>query len=151
MKAARLSAAAAGDDAVKLARIALAEARPAEEIIGILAPAFQRLADIAARARRPRLDCPRPAFIESDGLCAGAVFADYAPRFCHGQYGQLAASWPDLKPYYPHMPTGLKRQVDYQMGVARLNLGAHKKAIGHLWAARQTACRRAALRNVSIS
>ena len=58
--------------------------------------------------------------------------------FGDGQYGQLVASWPDLKPYYPLLPEGVKRQVDYQMGVARLNLGELALALDHLRAARKT-------------
>lgn len=125
----------AGDDAVKLARIALAEARPASEIIGILEPAL-RGTRTSARAAL--------ALIARDQLLLKAM--DYAPgpslqimrrAFADGQYGQLVASWPDLKPYYPLLPDGLKRQVDYQMGVARLNLGDLVLALDHLRAARQ--------------
>ena len=125
----------AGDDAVKLARIALAEARPASEIIGILEPAL-RGTRTSARAAL--------ALIARDQLLLKAM--DYAPgpslrvmrrAFADGQYGQLVASWPDLKPYYPLLPDGLKRQVDYHMGVARLNLGELVLALDHLRAARR--------------
>ena len=125
-----------GDDAVKLARIAMAEARPASEIIGILEPALSGSRDSARAAL---------ALIARDQLLLKAM--DYAPgpslrvmrrAFGDGQYGQLVASWPDLKPYYPLLPEGVKRQVDYQMGVARLNLGELALALDHLRAARKT-------------
>ena len=99
----------------------MGEARPASEIIGILEPALCGTRDSARAAL---------ALIARDQLLLRAM--DYAPgpslrvmrrAFADGQYGQLVASWPDLKPYYPLLPEGLKRQVDYQMGVARLNLG----------------------------
>ena len=134
---ARLSAAAAGD-ALGLARQAVSEARPAEEIAALLAPLFNGSGDIAVL--RDAL-----ALLASDTLLLDAMTYEPGPSlrvmrraFATGQYGQLAAAWQGVKAYHPHMPTGLKRQVDYQMGVARLNLGAHKKAIGHLWAARQS-------------
>ena len=126
----------AGEDAVKLARIAMGEARPASEIIGILEPALRGTRDSARAAL---------ALIARDQLLLRAM--DYAPgpslrvmrrAFADGQYGQLVASWPDLKPYYPLLPEGLKRQVDYQMGVARLNLGELALALDHLRAARKT-------------
>lgn len=125
----------AGDDAVKLARIAMGEARPAAEIITILEPALRGTRDSARAAL---------ALIARDQLLLKAM--DYAPgpslrvmrrAFTDRQYGQLVASWPDLKPYYPLLPDGLKRQVDYQMGVARLNLGALTLALEHLRAARK--------------
>lgn len=125
----------AGDDAVKLARIAIREARPADEIIALLEPALRGTQDSARAAL---------ALIARDQLLLKAM--DYAPgpslrvmrqAFRDGQYGQLVASWPDLKPYYPLLPDGLKRQVDYHMGVARLNLGELVLALDHLRAARK--------------
>jgi hypothetical protein len=125
----------AGDDAVKLARIAIGEARPAAEIVALLEPALRGTRDSARAAL---------ALIARDQLLLKAM--DYAPgpslrvmrrAFADGQYGQLVASWPDLKPYYPLLPDGLKRQVDYQIGVARLNLGELVLALDHLRAARQ--------------
>ena len=57
-----------GDDAVKLARIAMAEARPASEIIGILEPALRSSRDSARAAL---------ALIARDQLLLKAM--DYAP------------------------------------------------------------------------
>ena len=98
----------------------MAEARPASEIIGILEPGLSGSRDSARAAL---------ALIARDQLLLKAM--DYAPgpslrvmrrAFGDGQYGQLVASWPDLKPLSA-FAEGVKRQVDYQMGVARLNLG----------------------------
>ncbi|MCH1541834.1 MAG: hypothetical protein L7U45_02105 [Alphaproteobacteria bacterium] len=123
------------NDAVRLARLAVGEGRPADEIVALLEPALRGTPESARAAL---------ALIGRDQLLVQAM--DYAPgpslrvmrrAFADGQYGQLVNSWPDLKPYYPLLPDGLKRQVDYQMGVARLNLGALILAIDHLRAARQ--------------
>jgi hypothetical protein len=125
----------AADDAVRLARTALGEGRPAAEIIGLLEPALKGTAESARAAL---------ALIARDQLLLRAM--DYAPgpalrvmqrAFSDGQYAQIVASWPDLKPYYQLLPDGLKRRVDYQMGVARLNLGALDLALDHLRAARR--------------
>ena len=123
------------DDAVRLARVAVGEGRPADEIVALLEPALRGTPESARAAL---------ALVARDQLLVQAM--DYAPgpslrvmrrAFADGQYGQLVMSWPDLKPYYPLLPDGLKRQVDYQMGVARLNLGELVLAIDHLRAARK--------------
>ena len=127
----------AGDEALGLARQALTEARPASEIVALLEPLFDGSADVDALQAALRL-------VASDALLVEAM--DYEPgrslrimrrAFPTGQYGQLVAAWGGVKAFHPHMPPPMKRQVDYHMGVARLNLGSHKQAITHLWAARQ--------------
>lgn len=123
------------NDALRLARLAVGEGRPADEIVALLEPALRGTPESARAAL---------ALIARDQLLVQAM--DYAPgpslrvmrrAFADGQYSQLVNSWPDLKPYYQLLPDGLKRQVDYQMGVARLNLGAVVLAIDHLRAARK--------------
>lgn len=125
----------AADKAIRLARQALGKERPASEIVAILEPALRGTPDSARAAL---------ALIARDQLLLRAM--DYAPgpslrvmqsAFGDGQYGQVAASWTDLKPYYPLLPPGLKRRVDYQLGVARLNLGELILAQDHLAAARK--------------
>ncbi len=122
--------------ALALARQALREARPAREITALLRPAFG--GDEAAL--RAALD-----LVSRDQLLLEAM--DYEPgqslrvmrlAFAGGQYGQLEAAWAGVKAYYPYLPLGLKRRVDYQLGVALLNLGALDRAVSHLWAARKT-------------
>lgn len=122
------------DDAVRLARVAVGEGRPADEIVALLEPALRGTPESARAAL---------ALMARDQLLLQAM--DYAPgpslrvmrrAFADGQYSQVVNSWPDLKPYYRLLPDGLKRQTDYQMGVARLNLGALVLAIDHLRAAR---------------
>ena len=122
------------ENALRLARQALGEARPAGEIVALLEPALRGSPESARAAL---------ALVARDQLLLRAM--DYAPgpslrvmqrAFADGQYGQLVASWPDLKPYYPLLPPGVKRQVDYQMGVARLNLGELVLAQDYLRAAR---------------
>lgn len=124
-----------GMAAVELARQALREARPAEEITALIRPALS--SDEAAL--RAALD-----LLSRDQLLLEAM--DYEPgqslrvmrlAFASGQYGQLKAAWVGVKPFYPHLPLGLKRRVDYQLGVALLNLGELERAITHLWSARQ--------------
>ena len=68
-----------GDDAVKLARIAIAEARPALEIISILEPALNGSRD-SARAALALIARDQLLF-KGDGLYARAVIAGHAPRF----------------------------------------------------------------------
>lgn len=122
--------------ALTLARQALREARPAREITALLRPAFSG----DETALRAALD-----LVSRDQLLLEAM--DYEPgqslrvmqlAFAGGQYGQLEAAWAGVKAYYPHLPLGLKRRVDYQLGVALLNLGKLDRAISHLWAARKT-------------
>lgn len=126
----------AGMAAIELARQALREGRPAEEITALIRPALG--SDEAAL--RAALD-----LLSRDQLLLEAM--DYEPGqslrvmrlgFAGGQYGQVKAAWAGVKPFYPHLPLGLKRRVDYQLGVALLNLGELDRAIAHLWAARQT-------------
>lgn len=133
---AELTNIAGGMAAVELARQALREARPAEEIAALIRPALAG----EAEALRAALD-----LLARDQLLLEAM--DYEPGqslrvmrlgFASGQYGQVKAAWAGVKPFYPHLPMGLKRRVDYQLGVALLNLGELDRAISHLWAARQT-------------
>lgn len=124
------------DGAMRLARQALNEGRPAIEITALLQPIF---GGNDTSALKDAL-----AFLASDQLLLNAM--DYEPglslrvmkeSFRTGQYGQLVAAWRGVKAFHPHMPVALKRQVDYQMGVARLNKAEPKQAVAHLWAARQ--------------
>ena len=125
-----------GMAAVELARQALREGRTAEEITALLRPALAS----DETALRAALD-----LLSRDQLLLEAM--DYEPgqslrvmrlASASGQYGQVRAAWAGVKPFYPHLPMGLKRRVDYQLGVALLNLGELERAITHLWAARQT-------------
>ena len=129
------NAAQGGMAAVDLARQALREARPAAEITALIRPALSS----NEAALRAALD-----LLSRDQLLLEAM--DYEPgqslrvmrlAFAGGQYGQVKAAWAGVKPFYPHLPVGLKRRVDYQLGVALLNLGALERAISHLWKARQ--------------
>ena len=133
---AQTTGAQGGMAAVELARQALREARSAEEITALIRPALSS-DEVALRAA---LD-----LLSRDQLLLEAM--DYEPgqslrvmrlAFASGQYGQLRAAWAGVKPFYPHLPIGLKRRVDYQLGVALLNLGELERAITHLWAARQS-------------
>lgn len=121
-------------DAVNLARQAIRDTRPADEIVALLRPAFGGDVENLKGA----LD-----LVARDQLLLDAM--DYEPglslrvmrqAFATQKYGQIVSAWPGVKPFYSHMPTGLKRRVDYHMGVARLNLGEYKRAITHLLAAR---------------
>lgn len=133
---AQTTGAQGGMAAVELARQALREARSAEEIAALIRPALSS-DEVALRAA---LD-----LLSRDQLLLEAM--DYEPgqslrvmrlASASGQYGQVRAAWAGVKPFYPHLPIGLKRRVDYQLGVALLNLGELDRAITHLWAARQT-------------
>lgn len=124
-----------GMAAVDLARQALREARPAAEITALIRPALSS----NEAALRAALD-----LLSRDQLLLEAM--DYEPGqslrvmrlgFAGGQYGQVQAAWAGVKPFYPHLPVSLKRRVDYQLGVALLNMGALERAISHLWKARQ--------------
>ena len=125
-----------GMAAVEAARQALRAARPAPEITALIRPALAS-DDVALRAA---LD-----LLSRDQLLLEAM--DYEPgqslrvmrlAFASGQYGQLRAAWAGVKPFYPHLPQRLKRRVDYQLGVALLNLDELDRAITHLWRARQS-------------
>lgn len=122
--------------ALRLARQALTEGRPAVEITALLRPIFSG-ADTSAIKDAFK-------FLASDQLLLNAMDFEPGPSlqvmkraFGTGHYGQLLAAWRGVKAFHPHMPVGLKRQVDYQLGVAWLNRGELKQAIAHLWAARQ--------------
>lgn len=125
-----------GMGAVDLARQAVRDGRSAADITALLRPALS--GDEAAL--RAALD-----LISRDQLLLAAM--DYEPgqslrvmqlAFAGGQYGQLKAAWAGVKPFYPHLPLGLKRRVDYQLGVALLNLNELDRAIAHLWQARKS-------------
>lgn len=130
------TSAGGGMAAVELARQALREARSAEEITALIRPALSS-AGVAVRAA---LD-----LLSRDQLLLEAM--DYEPgqslrvmrlAFASAQHGQVRVAWAGVKPFYPHLPIALKRRVDYQLGVALLNLGELERAISHLWTARQT-------------
>jgi len=129
-EAAPRSSSIASGDAVNLARQAMRETRPADEIVALLRPAFQG----DGQNLKAALD-----LVARDQLLLDAM--DYEPglslrgmrqAFAAQKYGQILAAWPGVKAFHSHMPTGLKRRVDYHMGVARLNLGDYKLAITHL-------------------
>ncbi len=122
--------------ALALARQAVRETRPAAEIVALLRPAFNSQPETLAAA----LD-----LVARDQLLLDAM--DYEPglalrameqAFEQQQYGRLQTAWGGVKPFYPYLPVGLKRRVDYQLGVALLNLDALERAITHLQAARQS-------------
>jgi tetratricopeptide (TPR) repeat protein len=124
----------ASGDALSLARQAMRETRSADEIIALLRPVFQGGGDSLTAA----LD-----IVARDQLLLDAM--DYEPglslrvmrrAFASQKYGQIVSAWAGVKPFHSYMPVGLKRRVDYHMGVARLNLGEYKRAVAHLWAAR---------------
>ena len=123
------------DSALAMARQAMSEARTADEIVALLKPALSGDGETIAAA----LD-----LLARDQLLLRAM--DYEPglslrvmqqAFDAAQYGQLIAAWRGLKPFYPHMPTTMKRQTDYRLGVAYLSLGDLPLAIEFLTAARK--------------
>jgi len=124
-----------GQQSVEAALQAVAALRPPEDIAEILAPAFQA----GPESLRQALD-----LVSRDLSLQQAL--DYQPGpslrqmrngFRTQRYALVREAWRGLKPYYPYMPPRLKRQIDYQMGVAMVSLGELKRAIGHLKAARQ--------------
>ena len=125
----------AASDALALARQAISEARPADEIVALLRPAFAG----DAASQRGALD-----LLARDQLLLQAM--DYEPgqslrvlqkAFADGQYGQVMAAWRVVKNIHALMPPGLKRQTDYRLGVSLLSLGELGKATAFLQAARR--------------
>lgn len=134
-RAPRVASGIASEQALDMARQAMRETRPADEIVALLRPVFEGQAE----GLKAALD-----LIGRDQLLLDAM--DYEPglslrvmrqAFAVQKYGQIVAAWSGVKPFYAHMPIGLKRRVDYHMGVARLNLGDYKRSVAHLWASRK--------------
>jgi len=118
------------DDAMALARQALREARPADKIAALLEPAMrggqeERRAALALAARDETI-------LQAMEYAPGPALRIVAQAFSAGKYAQIIAVWPDIKPFYPLLPDRLKGRLDYQIGVARLNLNQLVLAIDHL-------------------
>ncbi len=124
----------AADNAISLARQALREARPATEIAALLEPAMRASPDMARAALG--LAARDQTILQAMDYPPGPSLRVMHLAFEARQYGQIISAWPDLKPFYRLMPAPLKRQIDYQIGVARLNLNQLALAIDHLSAAK---------------
>ena len=124
---------AAGNAALQAAISAIQAARPADEIAVILQPAMQAEPVILRQALA--LVAGDRTLLEALDYQPGTGLRQMRNGFATQKYTVVREGWRGVKPYYPHLPAALKRQVDYQMGASQIGLGDLTLALTHLRAA----------------
>ena len=124
---------AAGNAALQAAISAIQAARPADEIAMILQPAMQAEPIILRQALA--LVAGDRSLLEALDYQPGTGLRQMRNGFATQKYTVVREGWRGVKPYYPHLPAALKRQVDYQMGASQIGLGDLTLALTHLRAA----------------
>jgi len=124
---------AAGNAALQAAISAIQAARPADEIAVILQPAMQAEPMILRQALA--LVAGDRTLLEALDYQPGTGLRQMRNGFATQKYTVVREGWRGVKPYYPHLPAALKRQVDYQMGASQIGLGDLTLALTHLRAA----------------
>lgn len=124
-----------GDAAIEAALKAIAELRPPDEIATILQPAFGAGPDSLRRA----LDLigRDKSLQRALSYQPGPALRQMRSGFDTQKYTVVREAWRGVKPFYPYMPIGLKRQIDYWMGVSLISLNELERALRHLRAARE--------------
>ncbi|HAL85369.1 MAG TPA: hypothetical protein DCP12_06970 [Rhodobiaceae bacterium] len=123
---------------LRAAEQALSAGKPATEIAAVLAPVFA-----PAFEGQPATITAAFEFLAGDKKLLAA--ADYPPvnavhtmdrAFTISQFATVRENWRVVKPYYNLLPAKLRRGVDYQLGVALVNLNEAARALPFLRAAR---------------
>ena len=124
-----------GDNAIEAALRAISASRSADDIATILQPAFN--ADPDSLRRALDLIGRDKSLQRALSYQPGPALRQMRNGFDTQKYTVVREAWRGVKPYYPYMPIGLKRQIDYWMGVSLISLNELERAVEHLRAARQ--------------